>query len=218
MRVPVRNHSPEPRKIRQAADAVRRGALVVVPEKTEYLLVTTPFSHKAILALEQCHATHRRSGANGSASLLVRNVAELSRFAVLGNRPFAFLRERGHEPIEVRLPATGETPRYLRPKRGTMLGIAQHEVTQRLLDELGEPLAFVRHTEGPFDSVEAWESAMPALTLDAGAIVPCHRPPAFDLTDENEVVPLDVAPDLSLDEEETESAAASKRSARRRRA
>ena len=185
MRLPIRNSSPEPRKIRQAASCIRQGEIVAIPSETEYLYVANALAHRALLALyelvEQSRRKKDKKTHSSTPTLLVSGMTELAHYAVLSDPAFRFLRGYGSSPLEALYYPTAHVPRYLRPKRNTLnIRIPIHEVPQSLLSELGEALVTLRAPDGP-DAEPLRKHKQLALILDAGPIPNCCLPALVDL-------------------------------------
>lgn len=133
--------NPQPRLIRQAADVVRSGGVIVYPTDSSYALgcrigEKTPLER--IRRLRQLDDKH-------NFTLVCSDLIQIGAYAQLDNSTFRLLKAHTPGPYTFILNATREVPRIMmHPKRRT-LGIRMPEtpIAQALVDELGEPLMSV---------------------------------------------------------------------------
>jgi tRNA threonylcarbamoyl adenosine modification protein (Sua5/YciO/YrdC/YwlC family) len=130
--------NPQPRLVRQAAERVRNGAVIVYPTDSCYALGcrlddrTAVERIRAIRALDAAHHF----------TLVCRDLSEVARYARVDNRQFRLLKSSTPGAYTFILEATREVPRRLQhPKRNTIgLRIPDHPVAQALLEELNEAM------------------------------------------------------------------------------
>ena len=130
--------SPQRRFIRQAADCLRGGGVIVYPTDSCYAL-GCHIGDKA--ALERIRAI-RETDRHHHFTLVCRDLAEVGKYALVENWQYRLLRAHTPGPYTFLLKASRETPRRLKhERRGTIgLRVPDHPVTQMLLFELGEPI------------------------------------------------------------------------------
>lgn len=124
--------------IRQTAEIVRAGGLIVYPTDSSYALGCHPGDKAAVgrmRAIRQVDARHHFA-------LVCRDLAEISTYARVDNRQFRLLKAVTPGSYTFILQATREVPKRLQhPSRKTIgLRIPEHPVVRALLDALGEPL------------------------------------------------------------------------------
>jgi tRNA threonylcarbamoyl adenosine modification protein (Sua5/YciO/YrdC/YwlC family) len=129
---------PQPRLIRQAAHIVREGGVIVYPTDSCYALGCRIGDKEAI---ERIRAI-RRVDEDHLLTLVCRDFAEIARYAIVDNRRYRILKSAAPGSYTFILKATREVPKRLKhPKRNTIgLRVLDHQVAQRLLEELDEPL------------------------------------------------------------------------------
>jgi tRNA threonylcarbamoyl adenosine modification protein (Sua5/YciO/YrdC/YwlC family) len=134
----VHAQNPQPRLIRQAAEIVRAGGVIVYPTDSCYAL-GCHIGDKA--AMERIRAI-RRIDHRHHLSLVCRDLAEIAQYARVDNSQFRLLKAATPGSYTFILQATREVPkRLLHPSRRTIgLRVPDHAVAQALLAELGEPL------------------------------------------------------------------------------
>ncbi|MGN2392464.1 L-threonylcarbamoyladenylate synthase [Pelomicrobium sp. G1] len=130
--------NPQPRLIRQAAEIVRQGGVIVYPTDSCYALGCRLGDREA--ASRICRI--RGVDDDHLLTLVCRDLAELAQYARVDNRQFRLLKAATPGSYTFILEATREVPRRLQhPKRNTIgLRVPDHAVANALLAELGEPL------------------------------------------------------------------------------
>ncbi|MGZ5139837.1 MAG: L-threonylcarbamoyladenylate synthase, partial [Burkholderiales bacterium] len=134
----VHSENPQPRLIRQAAEIVRRGGVMVYPTDSCYALGCR-LGDKA--AMERIRAI-RNVDERHHLTLVCRDLAEIGQYARVDNVQFRLLKAATPGSYTFILQATKEVPkRLLHPSRRTIgLRVPDHKVAQALLAELGEPV------------------------------------------------------------------------------
>lgn len=129
---------PQPRLIRQAAEIIRHGGVIVYPTDSCYALgchIGDKEAMERIRRIRQITDKH-------NFTLVCRDLSQLALYAKVDNITYRLLKANTPGPYTFILPATREVPRRLQhPKRRTIgLRVPDHVVAQALLAELGEPL------------------------------------------------------------------------------
>jgi tRNA threonylcarbamoyl adenosine modification protein (Sua5/YciO/YrdC/YwlC family) len=130
--------SPQRRFIRQAADCLRGGGVIVYPTDSCYALGCHIGDKTALERIRAIRDTDR----NHHFTLVCRDLADIGRYALVDNWQYRLLRAHTPGPYTFLLKASRETPRRLKhERRGTIgLRVPDHPVPKLLLTELGEPL------------------------------------------------------------------------------
>lgn len=130
--------NPQPRLIRQAAEMVRSGAVIVYPTDSGYALGCHLGDKDAVTRIRRI----RNVDDKHHLTLMCRDLSELGQYARVDNVQFRLLKSHTPGSYTFILEATREVPkRLLHPKRSTIgLRIPDHPVALALLQELGEPL------------------------------------------------------------------------------
>jgi tRNA threonylcarbamoyl adenosine modification protein (Sua5/YciO/YrdC/YwlC family) len=130
--------NPQPRLIRQAAEIVRGGGVIVYPTDSCYAL-GCHIGDKA--AMERIR-TIRGVDEKHHLTLVCRDLAEIGQYAKVSNSQFRLLKAATPGSYTFILQATREVPkRLLHPSRRTIgLRVPDHNVAHALLAELNEPL------------------------------------------------------------------------------
>ncbi|MGZ8229019.1 MAG: L-threonylcarbamoyladenylate synthase [Burkholderiales bacterium] len=175
----VHPENPQPRLMRQAADMVRAGSIIVYPTDSCYAL-GCHIGDKA--AMERMRAI-RKVDARHHFALVCRDLAEIAQYARIDNSQFRLIKATTPGSYTFILQATREVPkRLLHPSRRTIgLRIPDHKVAQALLAALGEPLLsstlLLPGDEAPLNDVDDIRARLERqvdLVIDAGScgIVP----------------------------------------------
>ncbi|HET6493611.1 MAG TPA: L-threonylcarbamoyladenylate synthase [Burkholderiales bacterium] len=130
--------NPQPRLIRQAAEIVRNGGIIVYPTDSFYALgcrLGDKTAVERLRAIRQVRPGHHFS-------LVCRDLAEIAVYARVDNQQFRLLKATTPGSYTFILEATREVPRRLQhPRRKTIgLRVPDHKLVRALLAELGEPL------------------------------------------------------------------------------
>ena len=130
--------NPQSRLLRQAAEIVEDGGLIVYPTDSGYAL-GCKLGNKA--ALERIRRL-RQLGKDHNMTLVCRDLSQLSMYAKVSNPIFRLLKAFTPGAYTFILNATGEVPRLmLHPKRKTLgLRVPENTITLSLLECLDAPL------------------------------------------------------------------------------
>lgn len=134
----IHPENPQPRLIKQAAEIIRGGGIVVYPTDSCYALGCHLGDKNAMTRIR----TIRQVDDRHHFTLVCRDLAEISHYAKVDNSQYRLLKASTPGSYTFILEATREVPRRLQhPKRNTIgLRIPRHPVVQALLEELKEPL------------------------------------------------------------------------------
>ena len=130
--------NPQPRLVRQAAEIVRGGGVIVYPTDSCCALgcrIGDKAAMERIRAIREVDERHHLT-------LVCRDLAEIGQYARVDNTQFRLLKAATPGSYTFILQATKEVPkRLMHPSRRTIgLRVPDHRVAQALLEELGEPL------------------------------------------------------------------------------
>lgn len=139
MRIPINAQHPEPRKVRQAVDAMRNGGLIAYPTDTVYGIGCEMSAKKALDRVIQLKTA---SGQPHPPSFICPDLSDIARYAQVDDRAYRIMKRLLPGPYTFILPATREVPRMLMVKKRKTVGIRvpDHPVPLALVKELGSPL------------------------------------------------------------------------------
>ena len=134
----VHPQNPQPRLIRQTAEIVREGGVIVYPTDSCYALGCHIGDKAAMERIRRIRDVDERH----HLSLVCRDLAEIAQYARVDNSRFRMLKATTPGSYTFILHATREVPkRLMHPSRRTIgLRIPDHPAAQALLAELREPL------------------------------------------------------------------------------
>lgn len=138
IRFEVYPENPQPRIIKQAAEMLRKGAIMAVPTDSSYALVCHLDDKNAVDRIRRI----RQINDKHHLTLLCRDLSELANYARVDNRQYRLLKLATPGPYTFILEASKEVPKRLsHPSRKTIgLRVPDRKGLQQLLEELGEPL------------------------------------------------------------------------------
>lgn len=183
----IHPQTPHTRLIRQAADIVRKGGIIVYPTDSCYALGCQIGNKEAMDRIR----TIRKVDQNHNFTLVCRDLAEIATYAKVDNAQYRLLKAATPGSYTFILAASREVPRRLQhPKRHTIgLRIPEHPVAQALLTELNEPLLsstlILPEDELPLNDAEEIRQRLEHqvdLVIDAGSCG-IHMTTVIDLTE-----------------------------------
>lgn len=191
-RLTVHPTDPQPRLLRQAVEAVRRGGVIVYPTDSCYAFgceIGNKSARERIGRIRGLSQKHRFA-------LLCRDLSELSTYANFPTPVYRLLKAHTPGPYAFLLRGTREAPRLLMdPKRKTVgVRVPDHRIALALLAELNAPMMttslILPGDDGPLTDpaeIEARIGALVDIVVDGG---PGGAEPTtvVDLTDDHPVV------------------------------
>ena len=130
--------NPQSRLIRQAAELIREGSLIIYPTDSGYAFGWHIGNRDAAERLQRI----RQTGKDHNFTLVCRDLSEIATYARIENPTYRLLRAHTPGAYTFILRATREVPRRLQnPKQQTVgIRVPDHPVPLALVAELGEPL------------------------------------------------------------------------------
>ncbi|CAN5565796.1 L-threonylcarbamoyladenylate synthase [soil metagenome] len=133
----INGSHPEPRKIRQAVDALEAGEVIAYPTDTVYGLGCDPMNKKAVDRLYAIKAMDRAH----ALAFICPDLSDIAKYAIVENHNYRIMRRYLPGPYCFILEATRELPKLVQSKRKTIgIRVPAHEVTRALARELGRPI------------------------------------------------------------------------------
>ena len=134
----IHSDNPQPRLIKQAAELVRKGSVIVYPTDSGYALGCHLGDKDAVIRIRKIRGVDDKH----HMTLVCRDLSEIAQYARVDNVQFKLMKSNTPGSYTFILDATKEVPKRLQhPKRNTIgLRIPDHPVALALLEELGEPL------------------------------------------------------------------------------
>jgi tRNA threonylcarbamoyl adenosine modification protein (Sua5/YciO/YrdC/YwlC family) len=129
--------TPEPRKVRQAVDALEAGEVIAYPTDTVYGLGCDIMNRRAIDRLYAIKGMDKRH----ELAFICPDLGDIARYAVVEKQEYRVLRHYLPGPYCFILTATKEVPKLLQSRRKTVgIRIPAHEVIRAIARELGRPI------------------------------------------------------------------------------
>jgi len=134
----IHPQNPQNRLIEQAADAINRGAVAVIPTDSCYALACHLDDKSSVDKIRAI----RQSDKNHKFTLICEDLSQISEFAKVDNESFRILKNNTPGAFTFILKATGEVPkRLMHPKRKHIgIRVPNNNIIQALLHKLDAPL------------------------------------------------------------------------------
>ncbi len=171
----INSSNPQARLIKQAAQMVRDGKVIVYPTDSCYAIGCHLDDKNAVARIRQIRGVDD----NHHMTLVCRDLSELSHYALVNNVQFRLLKHNTPGSYTFILQATKEIPKRLQhPKRSTIgVRIPNHAIALALLEELGEPLLsstmILPNEESPLNDAQQIRALLEQqvdLVIDGGAV------------------------------------------------
>ncbi len=139
MLLQIHPENPQPRLIKQLAECLKDGAVIIYPTDTIYGLGCDISQHKSIERI--CKIKHIDPH-KAQLSFICRDLSNLSDYTKSIDTPlYRILKQYLPGPYTFILPASKQVPKILQSKKSTIgLRIPDNEICRHILDELGNPL------------------------------------------------------------------------------
>ncbi|MEQ1673840.1 MAG: L-threonylcarbamoyladenylate synthase [Candidatus Nitrotoga sp.] len=171
----INSSNPQARLIKQAAQMVRDGKVIVYPTDSCYAIGCHLDDKNAVARIRQIRGVDD----NHHMTLVCRDLSELSHYALVNNVQFRLLKHNTPGSYTFILQATKEIPKRLQhPKRSTIgVRIPDHAIALALLEELGEPLLsstmILPNEKSPLNDAQQIRTLLEQqvdLVIDGGAV------------------------------------------------
>lgn len=139
MLIAVHPKDPQVRLIKQIADCLRSGGVIIYPTDTVYGLGCDIFQPKAV---ERICRIKGLDPAKANLSFVCSDLSDLSKYARAISTPhFRFIKNHIPGPFTFILPASKEVPKILKSKKDAIgLRIPDHKITHAIAAALGHPI------------------------------------------------------------------------------
>jgi tRNA threonylcarbamoyl adenosine modification protein (Sua5/YciO/YrdC/YwlC family) len=135
----VNQDNPEGRKIKQAADILRKGGVIIYPTDTVYALGCDIFQQKAVDKI--CHL-RGLNPQKARLSFICKDIAEVSEYSQqIDNQVFKMLKRNLPGPFTFVMKSGNKLPKILKNKKKTIgVRVPDNNIVQALIEELGRPM------------------------------------------------------------------------------
>ena len=169
MRLSIHPTHPEPRKISQTVEILKRGGVIVYPTDTVYGIGCDIMQKKAIDKVYKLKMMKK----DHPVAFVCPDLGDIARYAIVDDKAYRVMRRLLPGPYTFVLAATREVPRILMMKRKTVgIRVPHHEIALQLVRELGRPIVSTSATwqgeqlNDPDDLALRFKQA--EVVLDAG--------------------------------------------------
>ncbi len=178
MRLRVDIERPAPRKLGPAAEAVRKGGVIIYPTDTGYAFGCALSSAKGISTLRRLKGIE--SGSRKHLAMMVSEIADFGKYGIMDNRVFRMARRILPGPYTIVLKASQDVPRAMKNRDHEIgLRMPDNAVCRMLVDLVGEPMLVGSVTsaeeEPELEDAELYEAryrADVACVIDGGPLWP----------------------------------------------
>lgn len=129
--------NPQPRLIKQAAEAINKGKIIVYPSDSGYAIAWAMGNIQAPKTVTKI----RHIDKHHHFSIICNSISQMNEFALVDNVAFRLIKNHAPGPYTFILPATRRVPKKLQHQKRKSIGVRlpQHNVVDALISELGEP-------------------------------------------------------------------------------
>jgi len=137
MRIEIHPTHPQPRRVQQAVDTLRRGGVIAYPTGTVYGLGCDIHQKKAIERIYQI----RHLKKDHPLSFMCPDLSKIAHYAHVDDFAYRIMKRLAPGPYTFVLRATREVPKLLLRKQKTVgIRVPDNSVALALLHELGSPI------------------------------------------------------------------------------
>lgn len=139
MYIQVHPESPETRKIKQIAETLRDGGVIIYPTDTVYGIGCDIRNHKAV---ERVCRLRRLDPEKAMLAMICTDMSQVSEFtAQLDNQTFRLLKQYLPGPYTFILKANNDVPKLFKNRKKTVgIRIPDNKIVQAIVAELGNPI------------------------------------------------------------------------------
>ncbi len=139
MLIEIHPTTPEPRKIKQAADILRAGGIVIYPTDTVYGLGCDMLNHQAV---EKACKIRRLDPDRAMLSLICKDISQVSEYALqIDNELFRILKKNLPGPFTFILRSGNSVPKLFKNRKRTIgIRIPDNKIALALVEEMGRPI------------------------------------------------------------------------------
>jgi len=137
--IQIHPQDPQPRLVKQVAQCLRDGGIIIYPTDTIYGLGCDINQHKAV---ERISKIKNIDPQKAQLSFICRDLSHLSDYTKSIDTPlYRLLKKYLPGPYTFILPASKQVPKILQSKKSTIgLRVPDNNICHHILDELGNPI------------------------------------------------------------------------------
>ncbi|MFP3982224.1 MAG: L-threonylcarbamoyladenylate synthase [Desulfurivibrionaceae bacterium] len=187
----IHPENPQPRLIKQAAEALKKGGIICYPTDTVYGIGCDIYNQKAVKRVYQL----KNRPKDKPFSFICSDLKHVSLYCNLSNTGYRVMKKALPGPYTFVLPAMKVVPRIMMSKQKTVgIRVPDNEICHQLVKELGNPILNTSALMDKEDRVtDAWEveerfGNMVDLIIDGGSIPPSESTVISMIEDKIEVL------------------------------
>jgi len=174
----MHSQNPQPRLLRQAAEALGKGQLIAYPTDSTYALGCALNSRQALQAIRQI----RGLSENHPLSLICDSIAQAAQYAIIDDDNYRILKATTPGAYTFILPATKNVPRHGMGIKRRLVGIRipNYPIATGIVEALGEPIMssslWLKGDDAPLEEtkeIAKLTQSKVSLVLEVGKI--CHK-------------------------------------------
>lgn len=175
MRLYLHPANPEPRLVKQLAEKLKSGALLVLPTDTVYAFVTLAQNKESVAQIQRIKDLPK----NKALTLYCRDFSQMSTYVrSQGNHVFRLMKEILPGPYTLVFDAAKSLPHYALTKQNSVgIRIVEHPLIAALLSQLELPL-IGSSLDMPLDAMHDFEEVADRYEGRVDAVVSCGGVPA----------------------------------------
>ncbi len=167
--------NPEGRKIKQVAEVLRKGGVIIYPTDTVYAFGCDIFQQKAVDRICQLRGLNPKKA---RLSFICKNIAEMSEYTPqIDNQTFKLLKKNLPGPFTFVLKSGNKLPKILKNNKNTIgIRVPDNNIVSHILEELGHPMLtaslksddeILEYFTDPFDIYEDFKKRVD-IVVDGG--------------------------------------------------
>ncbi|MFT4033695.1 MAG: L-threonylcarbamoyladenylate synthase [Siphonobacter sp.] len=130
--------NPEPRKIAQVLEVLKKGGIVIYPTDTVYGMGCDSHNARAVERIAQIKGIRPEKS---DFSIICNDLSHIADYAKVSDVAFKVMKKVLPGPYTFVLTASTQLPRSLNPRKKTIgIRIPDHPITQAIVSELGNPI------------------------------------------------------------------------------
>jgi tRNA threonylcarbamoyl adenosine modification protein (Sua5/YciO/YrdC/YwlC family) len=167
--------NPEGRKIKQVAEVLRKGGVIIYPTDTVYAFGCDIFQQKAVDRICQLRGLNPQKA---RLSFICKDIAEMSEYTPqIDNQTFKLLKKNLPGPFTFVLKSGNKLPKILKNSKKTIgIRVPDNNIVRQILEELGHPMLtaslksddeILEYFTDPFDINEDFKNRVD-IVIDGG--------------------------------------------------
>lgn len=188
----IHPETPQPRLIKQAVEALQKGAVICYPTDTVYGIGCDIYNQKAVKRVHQI----KNRPKDKPFSFICADLKDVSTYCNLSNTAYRVMKKALPGPYTFVLPARKVVPRIMMSRQKTVgIRVPENEICRQIINELGNPLLNTSSSLVDEEEIitDAWQAEekfgnLLDLIIDGGTVVPSESTVISMIENEIEVL------------------------------